>query len=410
MAGGVKKGSLDAVVITGVGVLSPIGCGRAAFWEGLAKGASGIVPLTLFDTADLHSRMAGVVNYDPAELLGAKGLRYLSRSTKWLQCATAMAIEDAGLEAAADRSGWALVVGTAFGSLQSISEFDHEALRNGPSSVNPMSFPNTVINAPAGQTAIRFGLRGPNTTISAGCVSGLNALGYGAGLIRSGGIEFVLAGGAEELCEASYRGYYQGGQLSGSGGLEQAMPFDRRRNGLILGEGAAILLLEPAAQASRRGARILGEIAGFGETFGPDAGSLAMRIAIEEAGIEPDDVDLICAGASGSKAGDAEEARAIQETFGAHASSLAVHAVKAACGEALGASGALQAAAGLYSFAEQTVPPTLHFDLPDPDCPVEGLHREAIPWKTGLALVTASNREGNHSAVVLKRFTDGKER
>ncbi len=388
-------------------MLSAIGCGRAAFWERLEQGASGIVPLTLFDTAGLHSRMAGVVNYDPAGLLGSKGLRYLSRSTHWLQCATAMAIKDAGLDAAGDRSEWALVVGTAFGSLKSISEFDHESVRNGPSSVNPMSFPNTVINAPAGQTAIRFGLRGPNTTISAGCVSGLNALGYGAGLIRSGGVQFVLAGGAEELCEASYRGYDRAGQLSGR---EQARPFDRRRDGLILGEGAAMLLLEPAAEATRRGGRILGEVAGFGETFGPDAGSMAIRIAIEDAGIEPCDVDLICASASGSRTGDAEEARAIRETFGDHTSGLAIHAVKAACGEALGASGALQAVAGLYSFAEQKVPPTLHFNLPDPGCPVEGLHPQAIPWKTDVALVTASNREGNHSAVVLKRFKNGKER
>ncbi len=401
--------SQDAVVITGFGVVCPIGCGRSAFWEGLAKGASGIVPVTLFDTSGLHSRMAGEVNYDPAELLGPKGLRYLSRSTKWLQCATAMAIEDAGLEAGG-RSDCALVVGTAFGSLQSISEFDHEALRNGPSSVNPMLFPNTVINAPAGQTAIRFGLTGPNITISAGCVSGLSALGYGAGLIRSGGAGFVLAGGAEELCEASYRGCYQAGELSGSGGLEQAMPFDRRRNGFILGEGAAILLLEPASQASRRGARILGEIAGFGETFGPHSGSVAMGIAIEDAGIKPCDVNLICASASGSKNGDAEEARAIRETFGAHASCLAVHAVKAVCGEALGASGALQTTAGLYSLAKQTLPPTLHYDLPDPECPVEGLHPEAVPWKSSVALVTASNLEGNSSAVVLKRFTGGKER
>ncbi len=181
--------------------MSPIGCGREAFGAALSAGVSGIAPLDLFDTTGLRSTVAGVVTVDAASMLGAKGLRYLSRSTQWLQCATLQAIDDAGLASDTVRDGWALVVGTAFGSLRSITEFDHESLRHGPSSVNPMSFPNTVVNAPAGQTAIRFGLRGPNITISAGSASGLAALAYGASLIRAGLAECVLAGGADELCD-----------------------------------------------------------------------------------------------------------------------------------------------------------------------------------------------------------------
>ena len=175
---------MRTVVVTGAGVMSPIGCGRQTFWGQLAASAVGFTPLTLFDTTGRRSRIAGAIDFDPASLLGSKGLRYLSRTAHWLQCATAMALDDAGLANDDQRAEWALVVGTAFGSLASISAFDHESLRNGPAAVNPMAFPNTVVNAPAGQTAIRFGLTGPNITLSLGCASGVAALGYAAGLIR----------------------------------------------------------------------------------------------------------------------------------------------------------------------------------------------------------------------------------
>lgn len=390
------------VAVTGIGVVSSLGCGRTAFWEGLSSGASGLAPLTLFDTAGLRSRAAGVVTFDPASLLGSKGLRYLSRTAHWLQCATALALDDAGLAADEHRADWALVVGTTFGSLASICAFDHESLRNGPASVNPMAFPNTVVNAPAGQTAIRFALTGPNITISTGCASGLAALGYAAGLIRTGAADCVIAGGAEELCEAGYLGYDRAGVLAPGDGTEHSLPFGQGRSGFVLAEGAAIVVLESEARARRRHACVLGTIDGYGEAFGGDAATSAMAEALGDARIDGREVQLVCTGASGSPEGDADEARALHATFGPHLPALAGHALKAATGEALGASGALQTLAGLYALTEQCVPPTPHAGTPDPACAVDGFLLSA-PRRRPLAraLVTASTREGQHSALVV---------
>jgi len=392
---------MDDVVITGAGVISSIGCGRPDFWQGLRGGESGIAPLTLFGDDGLRCRSAAMVRFVAADLLGAKGLRYLSRSAHWLQCATLQALDDAGLSAETSRDDWALVVGTAFGSLQSISAFDQEALRHGPGAVNPMSFPNTVVNAPAGQTAIRFGLTGPNITISAGCASGLVALSHAVGLIRAGLADCVLAGGTEELCEASFRGHDRAGLLSPTAGAQGVQPFGRSRDGFVLGEGAAILVLESAERARRRSATVLGTIAGTGDAFGPGGGATAIRLALDDAATDAAGIDAVFSGAAGSLQGDAAEAEALRDVFGAEPA-FAGHAVKAATGEALGASGALQAVAAMAALAAGCVPPTLNAGAIDPACAPPGVFQAVATMRPlSRALVTASTPEGQHSALVV---------
>jgi 3-oxoacyl-[acyl-carrier-protein] synthase II len=248
------------VVFTGLGVVSPIGVGRAAFWAGLREGRPGLRPVTLFDTAKLHSHLAGEVpDFDPEPILGKKGLRLLDRTTRLALAAAALALDDAGLApppAGAERAG--VVLATTVGSAQSRGEFFVEAIRGGPRAVNPALFPNTVVNSPASQVAIRFGLRGPNTTIASGFTASLRALDVAARLVASGQADLVLAGGVEELSELTYAAFHNAGLLASADhpAGERSVPFDRHRHGLHLGEGAAILVAEPLERARARGARV----------------------------------------------------------------------------------------------------------------------------------------------------------
>lgn len=363
-------------VITGVGIVSPVATGRDAFGAALAAGRPAFGPITAFEAADSTGAVAAQVTLDPASLLGSKGLRYMSRSTHWLQCATHLALLDAALGDQAERDRWMLAVGTAFGSLDAISRFDHEALRNGPSSVNPMAFPNTVVNAPAGQTAIRFGLRGPNITLSAAAVSGLAAIGYAMTAVADGRVPCALAGGAEELSEAAWRGFGGGRPV----GVADPPP-------LRLGEGAALLVLEPAAGAAARGAVVLGVAAGYGEAFGDHGAAAAIRQALDDAGRTADGVDLIATATGGDPVADDQERAGRDAIFGVGPAAPPVFGVKALCGEALGASGGFQAAAALHALAAGVLPG----GVPAPN-----------GRRISCVLVTASNADGQHAALVLE--------
>ncbi len=236
------------VVITGIGVLSSAGIGKEAFWQGLLRGKEAISEISLFDTSDLRCHKAGeIVAFEPEPFLGRRGLKYLDRSTQLAGAATSLALADVGIASeSASELEIGLVLGTAFGSLDSISRFDQEAYREGPRYVRPMDFPKTVINSPAGHTAIKFGLSGLNATISTGLVSSLHAIKYATDCIAIKQADIVLAGGVEELCMASYMGFDKLHLLAGTrpGTPEKAAPFDRRRHGIVLGEGAALLVLE----------------------------------------------------------------------------------------------------------------------------------------------------------------------
>jgi 3-oxoacyl-[acyl-carrier-protein] synthase II len=403
------------IVVTGVGVVSPLGVGREVFWHGLKAGLDGIVDISIFDTSNLPCHKAGQVkDFFPEQSLGRKGLKYLDRCAQLLGVATGLALADAGLSIQpADNSATGLVVGTAFGGLNSICRFDQQALTQGPHYVNPMDFPNTVINSAAGQTAIRYGLVGLNATITAGCTSSLHAIKYGVDSIRTGQAAIVLAGGVEELNFALYLGFCKLGILSGSrqGQVERVAPFDAHRNGLILGEGAALIVLETLEGARARNAKVYAEVLGFGnchderhpcrDSRGEAGASRAMRLALQDAGVDSQDVDFICAGASGSLLGDEIEANSIRSVFGHHPRRIGIHAPKSAIGESLGASGAFQVASSIMSLTEGIIPPTLNFT----ECPlgwrVEGLSREAAEHHGALAIVNSFGCDGNNASLVV---------
>jgi 3-oxoacyl-(acyl-carrier-protein) synthase len=394
------------VVVTGAGVISSIGAGLEEFERNLYAGCSGIGPSPLLGETAVA---AEVRNFNPQPWLGNKGIRVLDRSARLLSVAAHMALSSTGLQQQEGGEGdpnLGLVCGTMFGSVHSITSFDWSGVTDGPAYVNPMEFPNTVINSPAGQAAIKHKLRGVNSTISAGLVSGLYAIHYAAEFLMFGRATALMAGGVEELCEESFLSFRKVGVISETG---CPRPFAADRDGMVLGEGSALWMLETADSAKARGAAAVLEICGFGaahdahnvQAFNVRAAGAesAIRKALAEAEIGPDAVGCVIAGASGSRAGDAMEAHALRHVFGSRLDKIPVCAPKAAFGEALGASGALCALTAGLALGKRSVPPTAGFRSAD-----NGLQLSSAPQNMDgeYALVNCFGCDGNNAALVLK--------
>jgi 3-oxoacyl-[acyl-carrier-protein] synthase II len=308
------------------------------------------------------------------------------------------------------------VLGTTFCSLRTIAEFDRRNLQLGPSYASPLDFANSVINAAAGQAAIWHGLRGINSTLSAGEASGLAAIAYGTGQIRSGRAAALLAGGAEELCFESFLGHLRADRLVADGAVDP-LPFDRRRSGFALAEGAALLVLEKAGAAAARGAAVLAEVLGHGSAFNPETGAPGMEddaeaggaralaraiaIALADAGLAPADLDAVSASANGSVAGDRAEAAGIAAALGEHAARLPVTAVKSMLGEALGASGGFQAVALVETLRTGSLPGILGLERVEDGFPLTGAAAATREIAVRRALLTALSTDGHACAVIL---------
>jgi len=403
----------DKIVITGIGVLSSIGIGKDAFWQALQEGKSGVKPVTLFDTSKLKVKMgAEISDFNPGAILGEKGLRNLDRATKLLLCAGKLALDDAKLEITEENStSFGISIGTTLGSLWSISEFDKSALRDGPHFVNPAEFPNTVINSPPSQLAIRLKSKGPCATISSGFTSSLDAIKYGIDLIRNKRAQIVLGGGVEEFCEQTYLGFYKVNFLAGVKGPELNCPFDQRRNGIIFGEGSAILVLESEESAKKRGANIYARILGFGTYFYPYAINKyepqgyglkkAMRLALDDASVAPFEVDYISAAANSTRDADIIETGAVKDLWGAKAGKVAISATKSMLGETFSASGVLAAVATTGSIQKGFIPATLNYKEKDSSCDLDYVANSARKAKINKALVNAFGPSGSNSCMVI---------
>jgi 3-oxoacyl-[acyl-carrier-protein] synthase II len=364
------------VVITGAGVISPLGDSPAQMHAALLEGRRGSAASALFDTQGLVCHQCIEIQaFSPEPYLGEKNFRPLDRTARLLACACQLALDDSGWSTervGAEEVG--LVVGTMFCSLKTISDFDRRALREGPCYASPMDFANTVINAAAGQTAIWHNLRGINCTVSAGATSGLQALAHATELIRTGRAQALLAGGVDELCFESFYGFRTAGLLCGTASdtAEYPIPFDVRRNGFALGEGAALLMLEDADSATARGARVLAEIKGHGSRYDcrrarddeQATGTIArtMQLALHDAEMTPAELDCVSASANGSVRGDRREAQALKAIFQDCPDRVAVTAIKSMLGEALGGAGALQAAELVQAMHQQTLPGIPHLE------------------------------------------------
>ncbi|MEO8165981.1 MAG: beta-ketoacyl synthase N-terminal-like domain-containing protein, partial [Betaproteobacteria bacterium] len=353
--------------------------------------------------------------FQPRDYLGEGNFRPLDRTSQLLAAAAELALRDSGCTVEMRQAvEVGLVVGTMFCSVHTISEFDRRALVEGPKFVSPLDFANTVINAAAGQTAIWHGLRGVNSTISAGITSGLQAVAYASDQIRAGHVQAVLAGGVEELCFESLLGFCRAGLICDEAGPR---PFATDRNGFALSEGAGLLMLENSESAALRGSTMLAEIKGHGSSFVPSTDSSkdgdfvagisrAIRLALESAELAAEDINLVSAGANGSKTIDRWEAAALQEVFHLESGGLAVTAIKSLLGESLGASAAWQTIAALESLCDGRVPGIPGLDEHATDVRWAGLHRATRTAPIDNVLINSVGLDGNCCALVLGRIRE----
>jgi 3-oxoacyl-[acyl-carrier-protein] synthase II len=397
------------VVITGVGPVSAIGTGRDAFFDGLKNGRSGIGPVTSFPVSHLTSRHAAELRgFDVREYLETEKA-YLDRASRLAFAAMSLAIEDGNIDLKEmDRSAIGLILGSAAGCMESTSLFFGDFLEKGPRFVKPIIFPHTYANTTISLLAIEYGLDGYHLNFASGVTSSASAILLGYDRIRTGRNPMILAGGVEALSPLLYAGYERTGRLSphDGGGLELCSPFDAGHNGMVLGEGAGILLLEDLDLALKRGARIYGEITG-GAALG---GSLARAMNLACRGLSGGcaDLDYISAAANGSRALDSAETRALQDALGDDAGRVPVSSIKPLIGEVLGADGALRTIAALGAMEAGFAPPTMNLKQPD------GTGKLNVVWEPGTrrhigrGLVNSMDPGGNVVCLLLEK-TPGHE-
>lgn len=404
------------VVITGVGVVSPIGIGKNQYWQNLSEGKHGFKPITLFNTSDLKVKIGGeITEFNPVNILGKKGLIDLDRATTLLLSATKFALEDSLVDLSNINSPTTgISIGTTLGSLNSLSQFDRQSLEEGPNFVNASRFPNTVVNSPASRTAIRYGIKGPNSTISTGFCASTDALEYAVHCINSNRADRMIAGAVEEMCFQTFFGFYRLGYLSGLNNNEPlSCPFDRRRDGIIFSEGSAVFILEDLKIAEERNANIYAEILGVGSNFDPfrldkfnpkGIGIIeAMKLALTNSSLTPNDIDCIFANANSTQDADLIETKAIKEVFGVK-TKISITAIKSIVGESFSSSGALAIAAALGGITGDFISPTVNHKEKDPECDLDYVLNKTKKQKLNKVMINSFGPNGANSVLIIGRY------
>ena len=405
------------VVVTGLGVLAPNGNSVSEYWNALTAGQSGIDHITHFDTTDFPVKIAGELsNFDPEQYFERKEVRKLDPFTAYALVASNEAIKMSGLDAGgfdSERAG--VMLGCGIGGITTLLE-EHVVLRNrGARRVSPFFVTKLIANIAGGQIAIKWDLQGSNQTVNSACASATDAIGLALRVIQSGTADIMIAGGTEaSIRDLPLAGFSKIRALCNTADPPQSAsrPFDKDRNGFIMGEGAGILILETEEHAKSRGATILGELAGYGATNDAfhvtqpaegGAGAVkAMQLAIEDAGAKPEEVDYINAHGTSTPYNDKNETVAIKTVFGDHARKLKISSTKSMTGHLLGASGGIEAIAALKAIEKQIVPPTINYMTPDPDCDLDYVPNTAEETQVNSVLSNTFGF-GGHNAVVFMR-------
>lgn len=399
------------VVITGIGVVSPCGLGKEVFWQKLEDGKNCLKKPEKLKYTDL----AGTVNDEAVfKYLGQKGLRNLDRSTLMLLVASGLAINDAKLvinESNTDRIG--VSTGTTFSHIQPIVDFDKEVFKEGINFASPALFPSTVLNAASSQVSIRYNIQGFNTTISTGFTSSLEALKYAINSINTNGVDIVLSGGVESLSNPLLFGLKKLGYLAGADGKAVSCPFDKRRNGSVPAEAAAMCCVESYESAQKRKIKKYAKIRSVVNCFDsrsmtkvyPRGDSLekAIRSAMDESGIKPEEVDYISSCANSTVDLDRVEAKVLNNIFGEKLEKIPVSSIKSMTGETFSASGALQVISCVGAMLHGRVSPTINFKVLDPACNINCVPNKAREQKVDIALIVSSGPGGYNSACLLEK-------
>ncbi|HBX22387.1 MAG TPA: beta-ketoacyl-[acyl-carrier-protein] synthase II [Desulfotomaculum sp.] len=411
---------LKRAVVTGIGVVTPAGNNLEEFWTNLTDGKSGVGPITRFDTEGYTSKIAAEVkNFEPADYIDRKEARRMDRFTQFAVAATGMAVENAGLDIEKlNRARCGVILGSGVGGIETLEQQHRILLDRGPGRISPFFIPMMISNMGSGQVSIAYGLRGFNVTTTSACASSTNAIGDAFKLIQRGQADLMITGGTEApITSLAVAGFCSMKALStrNDDPAGASRPFEAGRDGFVIGEGAVILVLEEMQHAIDRGANILAELIGYGASCdayhitAPDpegtGAAMAMRLALDDAGLAPDKVDYINAHGTSTPLGDKLETLAIKEVFGEHARKLAVSSTKSMTGHLLGSAGGLEAAVCALSITRGVIPPTINMEEPDPECDLDYVPNKARQTKVDIALTNSFGFGGHNATLVFERFS-----
>ena len=411
----------DRVVVTGVGMVTPNGEDRKTTWKSLLNGESGIDIISAFDAENFETRIAAEVkDFDAAATLGSRHARRLDRFAQFASVATIEALEHAQIEMEdEDRGRVAVIIGSGVGGIITISEQIEVLDKRGPKRVNPFLVPMMLGDMASGQVSMMIGAKGPNYSVVSACATGADSIGEAAEMIRRGVADVAVAGGAEAaICPIGISGFNACKALSKRNDDPQAAsrPFDAERDGFVLGEGAGVIVIESLEHAEKRGAQVLCELVGYGATSDAhhvtqphpegEGAAAAMRIALTQADMEPQQVDYINAHGTSTPLNDRFETIAVKKVFDGHAYKLGVSSTKSMTGHLLGAAGGVEAAISVLSISESALPPTINLENPDPDCDLNYIPHLPRRGRVSTAMSNSLGFGGHNATLLFKEFTE----
>jgi 3-oxoacyl-[acyl-carrier-protein] synthase II len=417
MGGGLSR----RVVVTGVGLVSPLGIGTGANWDALCAGQSGIGPITRFDPTQFSARIAGEVkDFNPLQFVDKKDVKKMDVFIQLAIAATDFAMQDARLTVSpehATRTG--VFIASGIGGFSTIEREHRALLEGGPRRISPFFIPAAIINLAAGQVSIRFGAKGPNSATCTACSASAHAIGDAFEIIRRNDADVMIAGGSEAaITPMGVGGFAAMRALSTRNDEPQraSRPFDKDRDGFVMGEGSGVIILEELEFARRRGASIYAELVGYGMSADAfhitapsedgDGGVRVMQAALKSAGIGPEQVDYINAHGTSTPYNDKLETLAIKRLFGEHARSVAISSTKSMTGHLLGAAGGLEAGITVLAIRHQVIPPTINYETPDPECDLDYVPNTKRERKIEYALSNSFGFGGTNGALLFKRFDE----
>ena len=407
------------VVITGLGAISPVGNTAAELWQALLAGKSGIGPITRFDAAEYDAKIAGEVkDFEPTAFIDKKEARRMDRFTQFAIAAAKMALDDSGIDLAqADKSRIGSFVGSGIGGMDTLHDQYKNLFEKGPNRVSPFFIPMMIANMAAGQVSIAFGLQGPSSCVVTACATGTNCIGDAMKVIQRGDADVMVAGGTEAaISPAGMAGFCAMKALSTRNDAPEkaSRPFERDRDGFVMGEGSGIVVLESLEHALARGARIYAELAGYGSNAdayhvtapAPEGAQAArcMELAIKDAGLQVTDVDYINAHGTSTPLNDKNETLGIKRLFGDHAKNIAVSSIKSMTGHLLGAAGGIECVATALTVLNDMMPPTINYDNPDPDLDLDYVPNQARAKVVKVAISNSFGFGGHNATLLVKKF------
>jgi len=414
-----EVGMSNRVVITGMGAVTPLGIGKDTFWDNIKNGVSGIDKIQRFDASAFTTQIAGeVLDFKPEDFIDRKEAKHMDRFTQFAMASAAMAVADANINLDdVDRDRLGVVMGVGIGGISTFEE-QHTLLNTkGPGRISPFFVPMIITNIAAGQIAIAFGAKGYNTTVVTACASATNAIGEAFRIIKDGRADIMFTGGAEAaVTPLSLAGFCAMKALSTRNDDPKAAscPFDAKRDGFVMGEGAGVLIVESLEHAIKRGAHIYGEIIGYGATCDAyhitapapegEGAARAMSEALEDAGVSPERVDYINAHGTSTPYNDKFETMAIKAVFGEHAYKIPISSTKSMTGHLLGATGAIEAMVSVLAIQDSFVPPTINYETPDPDCDLDYVPNKGRTANIEYAMSNSFGFGGQNAVLLFKKY------